>query len=388
MPMSRRSFIRAAAASSGSFLIPGFLQACGNGTSEALRPWIGPESQERDVRRIVLSYAALAANPHNTQPWLVDLRGDLAFDLTVDPERLLPRSDPPFRQTHIGQGTFLENAHLAAGALGYRAEIEYFPHGMYGDTELEAKPVARVQMVEDPTVERDPLFEMLAMRSTNKRAYEGPPLTPAELRALEHAYDTKDFPLALVIEPTRLQDLAGLMLRGMAAEVASNERNLETLEWFRFDDREIERHRDGFGLASSGISGPVKWIAENLVLSRDRSVANPGRFASETVKLAARQANSTLAFGCVCSRGNSRLDQVLTGRAYERLNLTATALGLAIQPMSQTLQEYPEARELRNELIEIARLPDGHTPQLPFRLGRARPVTHTPRRSIDDLIRS
>ena len=40
---------------------------------------------------------------------------------------------------------------------------------------------------------------------------------------------------------------------------------------------------------------------------------------------------------------------VQAGRAYARLQLAATAMGLASHPMSQILQEYEEMRSLREE---------------------------------------
>ena len=84
-----------------------------------------------------MSYAILAANPHNTQPWIVDLTGPGNLDLYVDQQRLLPETDPPARQIHISQGTFLENLKLAARQYGYRTEIKYFPKGEYGNAVIE-----------------------------------------------------------------------------------------------------------------------------------------------------------------------------------------------------------------------------------------------------------
>ena len=42
------------------------------------------------------------------------------------------------------------------------------------------------------------------------------------------------------------------------------------------------------------------------------------------------------------TEGNDRKTQVNAGRAYVRAQLAATAHGLAMQPLSQALQEYPE----------------------------------------------
>ncbi len=386
MQIGRRQFIKIGTAAGGTFLLPSVLSGCAGGTPEALSPWKGHHPDDHDVRHIVLSYAILAANPHNSQPWLVRLRGKLGFDLSVDRARLLHATDPPFRQTHIGQGTFLENAAVAAREFGYRAEVEYFPEGMYGETEVEPKPVARVELVRDRDVTRDPLFDALTVRQSNKRDFDGPALTREETDVLAGSVEASIADLRMTQTAAQLERLADLARRGTEAEVASKARNIETLTWFRFNDGEVEHHRDGFGLAAGGMSWPIRWLAETFVLSRERTVADPTRFARESVQLAARQAASARAFGWMTSPGNSRRDQVLTGRAYERLHLTATSLGLAMHPFSQPLQEYTEADAVRTDFYEATAPSSGHTVQMFFRLGRARPTVPTPRRAVDALV--
>ncbi len=44
----------------------------------------------------------------------------------------------------------------------------------------------------------------------------------------------------------------------------------------------------------------------------------------------------------ITSPGNSRIDQIRAGALYARANLAASAAGLAMHPVSQALQEYPE----------------------------------------------
>ena len=47
-------------------------------------------------------------------------------------------------------------------------------------------------------------------------------------------------------------------------------------------------------------------------------------------------------------------------RAYERLNLTATALGVAMHPMSQVLQEYSDNFDLQKRFLDYLDIPEGH----------------------------
>ena len=55
-----------------------------------------------------ISYGITAPNPHNTQAWKVKILNPTSFLLYVDEKRLVTASDPPTRQIHVGQGTFIE----------------------------------------------------------------------------------------------------------------------------------------------------------------------------------------------------------------------------------------------------------------------------------------
>ena len=114
------------------------------------------------------------------------------------------------------------------------------------------------------------------------------------------------------------------------------------------------------------------------------SVAQAFTFASQR-RVPAHDPRSTPAlvqlnapvFGIICAKENDRLSQVKVGQVFERIYLTATALGIRLQPMSQ-LTAVPE---IRAELADL--IPKKDTfPQQPFRLGYAEAEgSHTPRRS-------
>src|SRR6185503_12593149 len=66
--------------------------------AQAIEAWKGPAPNMRDPRVRALSYALLAPNPHNLQPWIADLREASAITFIVDRTRSLPETDPYSRQ--------------------------------------------------------------------------------------------------------------------------------------------------------------------------------------------------------------------------------------------------------------------------------------------------
>ncbi|MNC64999.1 hypothetical protein D3C75_1152440 [compost metagenome] len=71
---------------------------------------------------------------------------------------------------------------------------------------------------------------------------------------------------------------------------------------------------------------------------------------------------------------------------YSRLILTAHSLGLAMQPLSQAIEEYPEMNGIYSD-IHRSYAPGGGTIQMLVRLGT--PLTEVPlsmRRDVQELI--
>ena len=104
--------------------------------------------------------------------------------LYVDEKRMLPETDPPNRQIHIGQGTFIEHIVLGAATAGFAADVKLFPLGTYSATEIGRKPVSRLTLTED-AVKTCGLYEAIALRITNRSEYSESDITAAEFDRLK-----------------------------------------------------------------------------------------------------------------------------------------------------------------------------------------------------------
>ena len=350
---ARRRFIRLAGGGTLAAALPssGALSGCQvfSGMPEsALEPWQGPGNVE-DVRLWSMSWAILAPNPHNRQPWLLTLVDNDSIVLSLDPERLLPDTDPLSRQILIGTGALLGLLEIAAAERGYRLETTLFPQGEFGESP-DDRPVARIRFIADTaarTSDTAALFTQIPHRHTRRDAYV-PSRAPSsafldKLNADVARIDAAGLRTGLVRRDRNaamFDRIGEITASAWRTEVITPHTMLESMRLLRVGAREIERHRDGISLTEPLV------VALNMLGMLDRSKA-PAADSAMIKRLISdfdTALASTPAFYWLASRGNSRSDQLLCGRAYVRAQLLATADGLVMQPLSQALQEYEEVR--------------------------------------------
>ena len=346
--------------------------------ASAIEGWRGPALGETDPRRRALSWALLAPNPHNLQSWAVDLSQPGEIVLHVDRRRLLPQTDPYSRQILMGHGCFLEILAMAAAAEGYRAEITFFPAGEWSVD----KPVARIALSRQPGMAVDPLFAEVPRRRTVKKAFEPRTLAPAHRAALLAGQVASGLSLAITVDTDQVEALRALAVAGSELEMNTPRTHKESIDVVRMGADEIAAHRDGISL-----TGPMIWALRQGGEMTPAKAMMPGTLAwngGRDYVLAGYA--SARSFGWIASQDNRRPTQVAAGRAFVRLQLAATALGVAIHPHSQTLQEYPEMAGLRESMHRKTGVADGATLQMFFRLGYAGDPGPSPRRALSSFI--
>ncbi len=387
MGISRRKFIRVIGIGGvvcGTIAAAGYAAVSVDGMpASAVAAWRGPDPTETDVRIRALSHAILAPNPHNRQPWLVDLSVADEITLYCDRTRLLPHTDPYGRQIMIGHGTFLELLVMAAAAEGYRADVLLFPDGAFPVGEIGDMPVARIRLVRDPSLPADPLFAHIFDRRSDKEPYDTDRwLSAAHARALSDAYDDPAIPLTVTTDRGLIGRLRGIAGEASRIEMTTPRTHKESIDLMRIGADEIAADPDGIDL-----QGPMIWWGRKFGMVSREAMLDPDTSAFETgAAMIGEQSATAMGFAWMISADNSRATQIATGRAYVRLNLQATALGVAMHPMSQVLQEYPEMADLQSQFHQTIGVQTGETVQMLIRLGYAVPPGPSPRRRLDDLI--
>ena len=378
--MNKRQFLRI---SGGGLIAAATLSSLPGCSSdlppEAIAAW-HPPAADMDIRRWAISHALLAPHAHNLQSWLVDLDTPDTIVLRLDLRRLLPETDPWSRQLVISQGTFLELMQMAANERGYRADISMFPQGEFDAKTPDSRPTALIRLAKDDGVKADPLFAHIFNRHTHRGVYEN--RIPNAQARQTLADSVKDFPVQLGLvtsEDASMQQHRAIAMDAWRIEMQTPHTLLESYKVLRVGPQEIAQHRDGISLNTPMVRGLV---ALNLF---DRS--KPSEPDSFAIKGQISEFNDKMSTTPACvwlsTSDNSRRTQMLCGRAYVRLQLAATALGLRMHPLSQALQEYPEQSNNYKAIHELLVGKDSTaTVQMWTRLGYAPVGSPSPRRGL------
>lgn len=368
MSVSRRKFLSltgggvvvAAAVSSVAFLNT-------RTPHKALAPWDNAGSYD-DPRLHAMSYALLAPNPHNRQPWIAELVGMDGVTLYRDKKRNLPITDPFGRQLTIGMGCFIELMRMAAAEQGYSIDTVLMPEGENG-------PVARCTFVAGKG-EADPLFKHVMNRRSHKDLFEKRSVDGATALQLIKFAD-------IYADGDEQQSLREIAHDAWLTEASTPPAWQESIDLLRIGKSEINASPDGIDAG-----GPMlETLALLGLFTREAAsdINDPG--SRNTIESTANAILSTSAFTLTITAGDTRKDQLEAGRQWMRLNLKTTSLGMALRPVSQALQEYEEVKTYR-ERIHREFADDGGTVQMLGLLGYGKLPARTPRWPIETQLKN
>ena len=128
---------------------------------------------------------------------------------------------------------------------------------------------------------------------------------------------------------------------------------MESMRLLRLGSAEIETYRDGIT-----ITNPLLVIlAKTGLLERNKFPAPDSRATQGQIMDFDAITASTPSYLWILTNGNRREQQIAAGRAYVRVNLAATAMGLAMHPNEQSLQEFVEVGGPYREIHTLLEAP-------------------------------
>lgn len=351
-------------------------------------PWILWNAPEYKGTALALVAAGvLAANPHNTQPWIFRV-GDSRIEVYADTRRNLGSFDPYLREMHIGLGCAIENMVLAGPANGYAVTVEPAPGSLLDIQNHDAPVAAATLHLARTDADPDPLYDAIPKRHTNRGPYDPARGFPAldALLALRPDADTR---LILFPGGDGKAALGGAIIAATQEIVADREMIEDSHRWFRDGPDELAATRSGLGLDTVGL--PPAMLAAAKMLPELPAEQSHAAWLEQTRET---HVPSAALLGLVAVRERYARPQALgAGRLWQRIHLAASAAGLAMHPLNQPVETIDRERQLNKEPQSEARLaaitgaPDWQ-PTFVFRGGYAkREAPASARRGVEDVIR-
>ncbi len=314
-----------------------------------LRRGLTPDLQD------VVRYATLAANGHNTQPWLFHVE-DRAIEIRPDIRRRTPVVDPDDHHLFVSLGCAAANLALAAAATGRLGELSFAVNGGVRYDYLPGEP------------RMDPLAAAIPRRQSTRAEYDGRAVAAADLAELERAAAIPGVGLALITDRPRMDRVRDLVLAGNRDQMGDPAFVSELTQWLRFNPRSAAASGDGLFSAASG----------NPTLP-----TRLGRFAFHRLfdaatenRKYARQIDSSSGVAIFFADRPDPDHWIKVGQACQRFALAATRSGLKVAFVNQPV----EVARLRADLAAIA----GETrrPDLVMRFGYGPTLPYSPRRPV------
>jgi nitroreductase len=383
-PVTRRAALQFLGLGAGAVAVTGgltWLATSGGvfstGTGSAYTAWgdADPAGQPFDLVRA----AILAANAHNTQPWLFTVT-DERIELFADMSRTIGTMDSLLREMHISLGCALENLVLAGPPNGLAATVTLMPNT------ADATHIATISLAH-ATASRSALFDAITARHTNRSAYDTTrAVTGRQRDALSALIDVPDTQLVWFTTDAQKRAFSDLTIRATEAIIADRQQAADDFRWYRSNWHDIQRHKDGITIDPSGQSALIRAVSKLLPTTQKQD--NNGWLSGTRDT----QLPTAAAFGALVVRDpHDPVQRLRVGRIWQRMHLSATAAGLAMQPLCQIPERVD--RETSASLppdfttAVAAMLPAGTHPIMTFRIGYPTVAALlSPRRPAADVV--
>ena len=285
------------------------------------------EKPPQTIPEQILEAARWAPSGDNTQPWRFKIIDDKHIVIHGHDTRDWCVYDLEGRASQLAIGALLESIAIAASQFGLAADFQLRPD------RPDTHPIIDVFLRQDKNLRPDPLFPYLPLRSVNRRPFKTRPLTAKEKKALEQSVGAYYQILWLEGWQKRMQ-AAKLMFDNAKLRLTMPEAyevHKQVIEWnARFSEDKIPDQAVGLDPLTlklmrwamqswKRIEFMNRWLAGTLAPRMQLDLL-PGIFCAAHFAIVADEQPEAIE------------DYFHAGRALQRFWLTATSLGLQLQP--------------------------------------------------------
>jgi hypothetical protein len=351
-----------------------------SGSGRAYDPWSSWQEDQTPLGAV--GAAILAANPHNTQPWLFQVSAG-SVEVFADPTRGMPAVDPFDREHNTGMGCAVENLVLGLNARGFRNTVKLLPEA--GDR----THLATVTLTGGAAA-GSALYEAIGDRHSNRGPYRAQTVSSAVLAGLgAQAVGLDGVAVRWFTSEKEMVAMTDLILTATKAIIADLGQSEDSFSWFRNNRDDIDQHADGPTLDAQGLAPMTLALAK--ILPATSRVAGDNFWLEQTRTV---HTATAAAYGVITiADADDPAQRLIGGRLLQRIHLAITSQGMAMQHMNQITERIDRERQQRlpatfaPQLDGLLATP-GRSPLVTFRIGHpVRAALRSPRRPVSAVTR-
>jgi nitroreductase len=328
----------------------------------------------------IIDDARWAQNAHNVQSWRFRVRGDGALVGGLDPERLLPETDPIGRQLVLSLGNLSEAARKSAEVRGYDLEAEWIAApdwSVLTDAGADlfvwrlaapaggaasSRGAAEGEGLEDHRKAVDALTS-----PTVKFGLDATEPAPTSLARTIVDRSGPQAKFVLETDTLRVAETLALASTAFAIEMRHTPTLMESYDLTRIGRRERRDTPYGLSLVANFRRG-VMWLVDPMTTLFRQS---PEEYAETGIKMFERTVAEGRSVVVLTTPGNTPAEWFAAGQPLQAVWADARARGYELLPLSQGIQEYPEVAEQYRRFHELW-AGEGETIQMILLVGEPR----------------
>lgn len=306
----------------------------------------------------ILRDACRAPSGDNTQPWRFLVRGNVIYVINV-PERDTSLFNYRQMTNYVALGACLENLRVSAESRGFRVDMKLFPNA------VDRLSIAEAILSPRSSIQNE-LAPYIKERATNRRRYLPRKIEQGKFNELSALAQDIGGRIVFITDDAAIKEMASIVSAGeklVLEDRAIHDFLFKHVTWTKKEDEQ----KHGLLIDTFEFTPPQKaafrlfsnWHVLKLFL--------PFGVSKMVAKDMERVHTTAAAFGAIIMPSRSDQDYLKTGILLERLWLTVSKLGLALQPTTTvnfigtrvllgdpgTLSE-PHQKLLRSRYAELA----------------------------------
>lgn len=332
----------------------------------------------REPFRTLISAAILAPSGDNTQPWRFEIDDEMpSITVCVDETRDTSPMNAGQRMARIACGAAVENIVQTAAWNRWSTTVEH------------VEPSAVRVILDGDCRHSGDIPEAIKNRHTNRKLYNGQPISASQLRLLEESIDVPEgIEVRFITERRdieRCADLIGQADAIMFGQIRFLQAFLDNVRFDQPTNAPVE-----FGLSIGSLE--LKWLERQLLphMRQLPEAVTSSLAVRRAFKAKARQLVQSAGGLCViCARPATDESDLEIGRIMEQAWLAFTRFGFAVQPMMSIPVLASAGRPIESVRTELVRamqadpadnellaaiLRFGYGPPSTARTGRHRPT--------------